>query len=122
MSVIKTAMVGAALVAAATAAYAQSLRVNDIHYIAAARCQGLITSSSLGSIDPTGINRFMDLESAGRTPLVFDRASDARNTAKREAATAGADQRATLVSERDGPCQEWAHMGATATRGQLTGG
>ena len=120
MSVIKTMMVGAAL-AAATGAYAQSLRVNDIHYIYAARCQGLITSSALGTIDPTGINRFVDLESAGRTPLVSDQAADARNRAKREAATAGPEEKAKLVSERDGPCQEWASMGATAAAGQLTG-
>lgn len=101
---------------------AQNLHVNDAAYIGIARCQGLIDSNALApKVDPTGINRFMDLESAGRPDLVLDEATDARNRAGRDASTAGPDEKARLVAERDGPCRGWKRMGANAPGGALTG-
>lgn len=121
MSRVKALLLGACL-AAASAAVAQPLHVNDIHYIVAARCQGLITSDELGPApNPTGINRFMDIESGGRTSLALDQANDARERAKREAATADPDRRAQLVAERDGPCRFYAGMGFRAPAERLEG-
>jgi hypothetical protein len=120
MTLIKVVALGAGLTIA-SAAGAQSLRVNDVSFINAARCQGLYNSPELGPIRHSGMNRFVGLESAGRQPGILDRAITARDTARREAATADPAQRAQLNAERMGPCRQWAEMGAHATHGQLTG-
>jgi hypothetical protein len=122
MSRTHALIVGACLIAAALPAAAQRLHVNDAAYVGIARCQGLINSDDLQPrIDPAGINRFMDLQSAGRTADVFDRATQAKDVAARNAATAGPDEKARLIAERDGPCRRWSHMGARAPAGALTG-
>jgi hypothetical protein len=108
--------------ASALPATAQNLHVNDAAYVGIAHCQGLINSDALRPrVDPTGINRFMELQSAGRTPNVLDRATTERNVAERNAATAGADEKTRLIAERDGPCHRWSDMGANAPAGALTG-
>ena len=96
----------ACLAAAALPAAAQNLHVNDAAYVGIARCQGLIDSDALQPrVDPTGINRFMDLQKAGRTPNVLDRADASRTTAMHNATIAGPDEQAHLIAERDGPCR-----------------
>ena len=72
-------------------------------------------------MDPVGINHFMDLQSAGRPADVIDRATQAKDDAARNAATAGPDQKARLIAERDGPCRRWSRMGARAPADALTG-
>jgi len=122
MSRVHALIAGACLMAAALPAAGQDLHVNDAAYVGIARCQGLINSDALQPpVDLTGINRFMDLQSAGRTGDVLDRATRAKDVAARNAATAGPDEKARLVAERDGPCRRWAHMGARAPAGALTG-
>jgi len=125
MKIRPTSMVGAmilgASVLAASTSPAQSLRVNDIHFVQAAACQGLFTSPDLPPIDPTAINRFMDLESAGRPALILDRAETARQNARREAATASPDKRANLIAQRDAiSCRRYVEMGAHAPSGRLS--
>ncbi|MGH7025034.1 MAG: hypothetical protein ACREEB_15795 [Caulobacteraceae bacterium] len=123
MSRVQAFIAGACLLAAAAPAAAQRLHVNDAAYVGIARCQGLVNSPDLHPrVDPTGINRFMDLESAGRSGNVLDRGRDAKNLAAHDAAVAGPDEKARLLAERDGPCRRWAHMGARAPGGALTGG
>lgn len=112
----------AVLAALALPVAAQNLHVNDAAYVGIARCQGLINSDDLGPRhDPTGINRFMDLESAGRPALVIDQARDARDHASHQAATADPYEKGRLIAERDGPCRNWSHMGRRAPGGALTG-
>jgi len=121
MNTVKTFAI-AACVAAASAATAQNLHVNDAAYVGIARCQGLVNSHDLAPpMDPTGINRFMDLETAGRIATVIDQAREARQKAEREAATGNDDQKARLESERNGPCRRWMHIGARAPGDSLTG-
>jgi hypothetical protein len=113
----------ACLAGAALPAVAQNLHVNDAAYVGIARCQGLIDSNDLQpQVDPTGINRFMDLQKAGRTSNVLDRADARRTDALRSAATANPDQKASLIAERDGVCAHWADIGANAPHSSLTGG
>ena len=114
------AIAGLGLVALPAAA--DRLHVNDAAYVGIGRCQGLINSDDLGPRrDPTGINRFMDLESAGRPATVIDQARDARDQASHQAATGDPYEKARLVAERDGPCRDWSHMGRRAPSGALTG-
>ena len=122
MSRANSLIAGFCLVAAALPAAAQNLHVNDAAYVGIARCQGLINSDALQpQVDPMGINRFMDLQSAGRTPNVADQAASNRAVAARDAQAAGPDEKALLIAERDGPCRRWARMGARAPAGALTG-
>ncbi len=115
MSRANAVIVGACLIAAALPAAAQRLHVNDAAYVAIAHCQGLINSDDLQlRMDPTGINRFMDLQGAGRTGDIIDRATHAKDVAARNAATASSDEKARLMAERDEPCRRWAHMGVRA--------
>jgi hypothetical protein len=115
------AIAAACLAAAALPAAAQNLHVNDAAYVQIARCQGLIDSHDLQPmVDPTGINRFMELQKAGREQNILDRADNRRTNALREAATANDAQKAHLIAERDGPCADWSDMGH-APRSSLTG-
>jgi hypothetical protein len=119
--ILGASIVGASILAASTAS-AQTLHVNDAHFIQAAACQGLLTSPDLPPIDPMAINRFMDIESAGRPASVLDQAATARDNARREAATGGAEKRADLIAQRDAPrCRRYVEMGAHAPAGRLSG-
>jgi hypothetical protein len=122
MSRANSLIAGVFLAAAALPAAAQNLHVNDAAYVGIARCQGLINSDALQpQVDPAGINRFMNLQSAGRTPNVVDQATSSRTVATRAAQAAGPDEKALLIAERDGPCRRWSVMGARAPTGALTG-
>lgn len=115
-------LVLAGIAGLAAPALAQNLHVNDAAYVGIARCQGLINSDDLGPrVDPTGINRFMDLQSAGRAATIIDQARTARDNAAHQAATAGPDEKAKLLTERDDQCRDWAHMGRHAPADALTG-
>jgi hypothetical protein len=120
-SVLGSSILAASIFAASTAP-ARPLHVNDIHYIQAAACQGLITSPDLPPMDPTAINRFMDIESGGRTQIALDQADTARQKAKRDAATAGPEKRADLIAQRESAsCRQYVSMGAHASAGRLSG-
>jgi hypothetical protein len=119
--ILKASILGVSLLVASTA-LAQPLRVNDIHFIQAAACQGLITSPDLPPMDITAINRFMDIESAGRPALILDQAATARQNARREAATASPEKRADLIAQRDAPsCRRYVAMGAHSSAARLNG-
>jgi hypothetical protein len=104
MSILKALIVVAPLVLS-TAAVAGPDRLTDSQYIAAARCQALMASSALGPVDTHAVNTVMKNEGASRSPAVSERADDVRAQADRAARHAGPDSKATLIAERDGPCQ-----------------
>ncbi len=105
---IKQLIVVASLAAAsATIASAAPTRLNDAQYVAAARCQALISSPVLGKGDTSVIDAVLKSEGRDRTEIVYDRADEARADAAREARHAGAAARAELTAERDGVCQAW---------------
>ncbi|MEO9213617.1 MAG: hypothetical protein ABI242_10790 [Caulobacteraceae bacterium] len=114
----KAATLAAACLACATltagAALAQGGRITDGQYFAAARCEGLMASASLGRQDVSGIKAMLDAQGAGRMPDVTERADEARRTAVRQAGHAGPEQKASLVAERDGACRAFAGGSATA--------
>ncbi len=108
MSMLKTFLVMApvALSAAAlsTAATAAPQRLTDAQYIAAARCEVLMSSVSLGRVDTHDIAALLKVQSNARSVEVFDRADLAREQAAQAARHAGAYSKAALVAERDASC------------------
>lgn len=108
-------LIAIAALASSGAALAAPTHLSDSQYLAAAHCQGLFDSRSLGAADASGINAVMKSEGAYRTPEVIARADQARSDAKRSADHAGALIKGQLASERDGACQTWAHDGASMT-------
>jgi hypothetical protein len=110
-------LIAIAALASTGAALASPTHLNDSQYIAAAHCQGLFESRSLGSVDASQINSVMKSEGATRSSDVADRADQARMDAKRSADHAGSLMKAQLSSERDGACQVWAHGGGAGAPG-----
>lgn len=104
MSTLKVLLIIAPL-AMATAAAAAPDQFTDAQYIAAARCQGLMSSTALGKEDMSQVDAVMKAQSKARSPAVFDRADEARDNAQRAANHAGAYSKAGLIAERDGSCQ-----------------
>jgi hypothetical protein len=103
MSMLKALIMVAPLVLT-TAAIAAPDKFTDSQYIAAARCQALMTSANLGPVDAQAIDAVMKTQGASRSPDVADRAEDARAQAQRAASHAGAYGKGALIAERDGPC------------------
>jgi hypothetical protein len=104
--------------ALSTAAFAQPSHLSDAQYIAAARCQVLMSSKTLGAQDTHSIDAAMKSEGASRSPMVSERAQDAADNAYLAVSHAGAYSKAALIAERDGPCQALtsvATMSASAT-------
>jgi hypothetical protein len=114
-------LIAIAALASTGAALAAPTHLNDSQYIAAAHCQGLFDSRSLGAIDASQIDAVMKSEGAYRTPDVSDRADQARIEAKRSADHAGSLMKTQLSSERDGACQAWAHGGMAGAPGAAAG-
>jgi hypothetical protein len=105
MSMLKALIMVGPLVLA-TAAVAGPDKFSDSQYIAAARCQALMSSSNLGAVDMHGVDAVMKMEGATRSPAVADRADTARSQAQRAASHAGPDGKGALIAERDGPCHD----------------
>lgn len=103
MSMLRALIIVAPLVLS-TAALAAPQRLTDAQYIAAARCQALMASSALGTVDMHAVDALMKTEGATRSPAVADRADNARAQADRAARHAGPDTKATLIAGRNGPC------------------
>lgn len=110
-------LIAIAALASTGAALAAPTHLDDSQYIAAAHCQGLFQSRSLGAADASQINSVMKSEGATRSLDVADRADQARTDAKRSADHAGSLMKAQLSSERDGACQVWAHGGEAGAPG-----
>jgi len=104
-----TAYVVAASLAASLSfsgvALAAQPHFTDGQYLAAARCEGLMSSSALGKQDVSNIEALLKAQSSGRTPDVDERADEARATAAREAGHAGPQGKAALIAEREAVCQ-----------------
>ena len=117
MSLIKAFAIVAPL-ALSTAAFAAPTHLTDSQFIAASRCEGLMSSSALGRQDTRGLEALLKAEGGARQNEVYDRADEARQNAQRDASHAGTYGKASLVAERDGACRALtgdATMSAAAT-------
>ncbi|MGI9170072.1 MAG: hypothetical protein ACR2FH_07860 [Caulobacteraceae bacterium] len=104
----------AALVAGATAAAAAPTRLTDSQYLSAVRCRALIASPALGKGDTGALDAMLKAQRQGRLGAVDDRADEMRADATRQAGHAGAQQKAQLISERDGACRAFGAGETTA--------
>ena len=104
MSIFRTAIVAAVIVAPAFAAHAATPRLSDAQFIAANRCVGLMESKTLGPVDDYALKARIKNESAGRVAQVWDMADQARDDAASDAARASGYDKTRLISERDGAC------------------
>lgn len=105
---------GLVLAAAATTVTAAPTRLNDVQFIAANRCLGLMTSKALGTSDAASIRQVVKEQSWGREAYVYDKADEARDEAQSDAGRGGADLRARLTAERDGLCHSFLDTARTA--------
>jgi hypothetical protein len=111
---LKTLTLIAAL-AAATAGVAASARLTDVQFLKAARCEALMTSPALGGGDGAGIKAVVKAQRAGRVAYIYDKADQVREDAERQIRHAQAEQKASLIAERDGACQAFLGEAATHT-------
>jgi hypothetical protein len=110
-----TASIAAALAAVvAPLAVAAPVHINDIQFITANQCLGLMSSKALGTTDAAAMKHFIHDQSYGRDGSVYDRADQARDDAESDANRGGTDHRARLIAERDGVCHDLLR-GATST-------
>lgn len=101
---IFAAAIAAASVVAATQAIAETTRMTDQQFIAAARCRGLAGSDALGRIDTTTIDAVIKASSRNRPQFIADAAATARDDAERQARRADEAGRTRLAAERDTLC------------------
>lgn len=104
MSIFKSLLLIAPL-ALAGAAGAQPTHLTDAQYLAAVRCQVLMSSSNLGREDTRAIDGLVKSEAAVRTGVAYDRGETVREDTAQAARHAGVFAKAALVSERDGFCR-----------------
>ena len=116
MSIFKSSLIAASLSAAALAGVASAHpQLTDAQYLAAARCQALMSSSALGKVDSASIDAVLKSQASYRTPAVSDRADEIRQDAARAASHAGPNGKSALIAERDGPCASMARDVRVAT-------
>jgi hypothetical protein len=104
MSMFKSFFIAGAL-AAATAAAASPAHLTDARYLAAARCQVLLGSSALGPVSSQAIDAVMRSEDRVHSIQAYNRAVEARETARNDLRHAGVYGRQELAAERNGACQ-----------------
>ena len=98
MRILTAAVILAA--ASATAAFAQTERLTDTQYIAAAKCRGLMQGADTAAIDAV-----LSANRAGRVGVVLDRAEAARKAAERKVRRAnGPGGKAEVAREVAGAC------------------
>ncbi len=118
MSAFKSCLIAASLCSAALAGAASAHpQLTDAQYLAAARCQALMSSSVLGKVDTASIDAVLKTQASYRMPAVSDRADEIRQDTLRAASHAGPSAKAALIAERDGPCAAMAHDAMVATTG-----
>jgi hypothetical protein len=106
MSSLKLTLLAALGAAALTApAFAATPKVTDGAYVEAERCAALISSPALGAQDTAGISQFLKIQDGGRSQAAYDMGQSARQSAAREARTAGTYSKGQLIAERDGVCR-----------------
>lgn len=112
-------LAGIASLCLAAGAFAAPPRLDDIQFIQANRCLGLMTSKTLATADAAALKQLIDSQMAGRAPFIYDKADEARETARRQADHGRPDAQAKLAAERDGVCH--ALLTATTTAAQKAG-
>ena len=113
MRFITSVAFAAVACASAATAFAQPAHLNDVQFIAANRCLGLMSSKTLGTPDAPALAKFLDND-YGRMPLAYDEANEARDDARRQANRSNADTNARLIAERDGVCRQFVGAAFTA--------
>lgn len=122
MSTFKSCLIAASLCTAALAGAASAHpQLSDAQYIAAARCQALMSSAALGKVDTASIDAVLKIQASNRMPAVTDRADQARQDTLRAASHAGPNGKAALIAERDGSCAAMAHDAVVASYGGAPG-
>jgi hypothetical protein len=104
MNTAAAVLTALSLASAATVASAAT-QASDTDYVRADRCRGLAVGLGL---DASALNAFVKQQSAGRSPLVSDRADEEFAKAKREA---HGDAKDRLTAEFNSSCT--AFMGAS---------
>jgi hypothetical protein len=116
MSTLKLTLFAALGAAALVApAFAATPKISDSAYIEAERCVALMSSPALGAQDTSGISQFLKVQDGGRTETAYEMGQTARESAAREARTAGAYSKSQLIAERDGVCRGFVASPAMAT-------
>jgi hypothetical protein len=121
MSTFKSLLIIVPL-AVSSAALAAPAHFTDTQYIAAARCQVLMSSVDLGHEDTHVIDALLRSEERSRSAAVLDLAQGARDDATRAIRHAGIYGKGSLIAERDGACRSLTGetMSADATTGGAT--
>jgi hypothetical protein len=112
MRFLTAAATAAVVCATAFAASAEPAHLNDVQFIAANRCLGLMGAKATDP-DAATLGRLVQAESAGRTGFVYDRADQAREDGRRDAGRTGAYMTAKVAEERDGLCHAFVDRAAT---------
>ena len=95
----------AAMALSAAGASARPALITDTQYIAAERCEALMSSSALGREDTHAVDSFLSAQGAGRDQATYERGQAAHDNAVIQARHASAGRRAELTAERDGACR-----------------
>jgi hypothetical protein len=114
MRLIATAALAAIACASAATAFAQPDHLNDVQFIAANRCLGLMSSKTFGTPDAPALAKYLESQSVGRVGFVYDEADQAKDDARRDANRTGAETSARLIAERDGVCHAFVADAVTA--------
>jgi len=114
-------LTAAALIAATCAAGAPALaapsQLNDVQFVEANRCLGLMSSKSIGAADAAAtLAKFLKSQNGSRVGFIYDRADQARDDARREADRAGPEN-TRLIAERDGVCRSFTGASTEASGG-----
>jgi hypothetical protein len=109
-------LIALAAAAAAPAFAAQPTHLNDVQFVEANRCLGLMSSKSIGTQDASAMAQLVKAQDTGRIGYVYERADQARDDAKRQADHAGTEN-ARLIAERDGVCRSFIGSGSTEASG-----
>ena len=119
MSMFKSLLLIAPL-ALAGAAHAQPAHLTDAQYLAAVRCQTLMSSSNLGREDTRAIDSLVKSEASFRSAAAYDRGESVREDTAQAARHAGAFAKAALSTERDGVCRSFVGAAQTASAASPT--
>ena len=122
MSITRGLIITAAFCSVAGFAAASPPRLNDVQYIAASRCLGIVSSKTLGTSDAAALRSYVDQQSRARDVIAQDRADQAREDAMREGNRATGERKDRLVAERDGLCQAYVAPTSQAGGGAAHGG
>lgn len=118
MTKFKTALASAAVAGFtlyAVGATARPAPVSDTAYFQAERCQALMSSAALGKQDTHGIDAFLRTQSGMRGEAAYELGMQAHDRAASEARSAGGDEKARLIAERDGACRSTAALSSSET-------